>query len=75
MHRALITHPMFAVVGIDQGGTFEEKDVSKWAQEEVKRHLLEVAFESADGNTELSISEVTKVDGDANIWVVRGKKR
>ncbi|GAX83043.1 hypothetical protein CEUSTIGMA_g10469.t1 [Chlamydomonas eustigma] len=53
----------------NHAGTFEERNVSKWAQDRLKDLL---AGCSAGGVT---ITEVSSVIGDANIWMVRGKKR
>mmetsp|Transcript_38249 Transcript_38249/g.108132 ORF Transcript_38249/g.108132 Transcript_38249/m.108132 type:complete len:215 (-) Transcript_38249:221-865(-) len=55
--------------------TFEERDVSKWAKEELSRQLLQVKCEAESGAVVVALSEVKKADGDANIWLVRGKKR
>jgi hypothetical protein len=53
----------------NHAGTFEERNVSKWAQDRLKDLLVGC---SAGG---VSVTEVTSVTGDANIWMVRGKKR
>mmetsp|Transcript_37438 Transcript_37438/g.88979 ORF Transcript_37438/g.88979 Transcript_37438/m.88979 type:complete len:211 (+) Transcript_37438:177-809(+) len=55
------------------GQTFEERDISKWAKQELKQQLLGVRIDS--GDIVATISSVTKVEGEAHIWVVRGKKR
>ncbi len=73
---------------VAQAGTFEEKNMSKWGKERLTEMLkgfsstgattLSPSFlnlQSYSNVAGVSVSEVTSISGDANIWLVRGKKR
>lgn len=56
-----------------QAGTFEERDCTAYAKEELKRLMDNFQHESAAGC--LQISELTSVEGEATVWLVRGSRR
>ncbi|CAL5222993.1 g5437 [Coccomyxa viridis] len=57
----------------NQAGTFEERDCTAYAKEELKRLMDNFQHESAAGC--LQISELTSVEGEATVWLVRGSRR
>lgn len=58
----------------NQAGTWEEKNLNKWACDKIKELLISVAtLEFSDGGAE--IAEVSKCVGDAFLVTVRNKKR
>ena len=52
-----------------QAGTFEERSATPWAKERLTELLK--AFSSGG----VAVTVVSSITGDANIWMVRGKKR
>eukprot|EP01137_Pigoraptor_chileana_P021397 Opistho-2@85032 len=58
----------------NSAGTWEERDVSKWAQSRLKELLAGTSFDCGEGVSGV-ISETTKVSGEAVITFPRGKKR
>ena len=52
-----------------QAGTFEERSATPWAKERLTELLK--AFSSGG----VAMTAVSSITGDANIWMVRGKKR
>ena len=56
-----------------QAGTFEEKDCTAYAKEQLKDLMDEFEHNSAAGC--VHISKLTSVQGEATVWVVRGSKR
>merc|ERR1712216_237187 len=60
----------------NQAGTYEEKNMSKWAAERLKALLVGLTFEipTGSGGT-ISSTAVEDFQGDANISVSRGKRR
>lgn len=56
-----------------QAGTFEERDVSGWAKEQLE--LLLVGLEHRTPTAIVTLTEVKKTTGEAHVWLVRGKKR
>ncbi|CAK0885131.1 unnamed protein product [Prorocentrum cordatum] len=58
-------------------GTYEEKSMTKWVQDQLKSKLAGVAFEipAGAGGGSISCSSVDDIKGDANISVCRGKRR
>lgn len=58
----------------NRAGTWEEKNLNKWATERIKELLLSMgSLEFSGGKAE--IAEVTKCSGDAFLVTVRNKKR
>jgi hypothetical protein len=55
-------------------GTWEEKDLSSWAQDTLKKLLLSVVIPS-HSDMKINITSVNKCTGDASIVYSRGKKR
>jgi len=53
----------------NHAGTFEERCVTEWAKDRLKLKLRDL---SKGGVT---ITDVNSITGDANIWIVRGKRR
>ena len=61
------------------GGTWEEKDVSEWANNSLKEMVLETSYalpisSPAPGAT-VTVEKVSKLEGHASVAVVRGKMR
>ncbi|XP_011093912.1 uncharacterized protein LOC105173740 [Sesamum indicum] len=58
----------------NRAGTWEEKNLNKWATDRIKELLASVgSLEFSDGKAE--IAEVTRCSGDAFLVTVRNKKR
>ncbi|MFS7967257.1 putative activator of 90kDa heat shock protein ATPase [Helianthus anomalus] len=58
----------------NKAGTWEEKNLNKWATERIKELLLSVgSLEFSSGNAK--IAEVSRCTGDAFLVTVRNKKR
>lgn len=53
----------------NQAGTFEERCVTAWSKDRLKGLLAGLSKGAA------RILDLTSISGDANIWLVRGKKR
>jgi len=56
-----------------QAGTFEEKDCTTYAKEQLK--ILMDGFEHGSAAGCVHISDLTSLQGEATVWVVRGSKR
>ncbi|KAJ8524980.1 hypothetical protein ON010_g16135 [Phytophthora cinnamomi] len=54
-------------------GTFEERVVTKWAEDKWKEVFTGATY--SEGNLQATLKEPEKITGDASICVVRGKKR
>ncbi len=67
-HRHFNTHSQSL-----QAGTFEERDCTAYAKEQLKGLMDDFQHESAAGC--LQINELTSVEGEATVWLVRGSKR
>lgn len=52
-----------------QAGTFEERDVTEWAKQQLQAALASTISSTA------SVTNVNSITGHANIWFIRGKKR
>lgn len=63
----------------NKAGTWEERDVSSWAEETLKAALLTAEYILPDGSPSPGargvVSKVSKIDGHASFATVRGKKR
>ncbi|KAJ8564579.1 hypothetical protein K7X08_001039 [Anisodus acutangulus] len=58
----------------NRAGTWEEKNLNKWANDRIKELLISVgSLEYSGGKAE--VSEVTRCSGDAFLVTVRNKKR
>ncbi|KAK4414925.1 hypothetical protein Salat_2599500 [Sesamum alatum] len=57
----------------NRAGTWEEKNLNKWATDRIKELLAPVSLEFSGGKAE--IAEVTRCSGDAFLVTVRNKKR
>jgi hypothetical protein len=57
-------------------GTWEERDVTQWANDRLRALLAALSCRSsANGSDELTISSVTSLEGDASIAMARGKRK
>jgi activator of HSP90 ATPase len=63
----------------NQAGTWEEKDVSQWAQDTLTQAILQTTFtlppSSPAPNALVTVQKVKSLDGHASVAVVRGKTR
>lgn len=63
----------------NKAGTWEEKDVSLWAQDQLKAMLLLAEYKMPDSsplpNSIAKITSVKKINGHASVATVRGKRR
>lgn len=63
----------------NKAGTWEERDVSSWAEETLKAALLTAEYVLPDGSPSPGargvVSKVSKFEGHASFATVRGKKR
>ena len=62
----------------NQGSTFEERDMTRWAKQRINDLLANVEYRVENGPEEATVLKVVKVkdlEGDASIAVFRGKKR
>ncbi|CAK4678434.1 hypothetical protein LEN26_012424 [Aphanomyces euteiches] len=60
----------------NQGGTWEEINKTQWAQEALRRHILETySVSDAKSGWEIRATTIVKCDGDAKLVFSRGKKR
>ncbi|KAK2972696.1 hypothetical protein RJ640_025547 [Escallonia rubra] len=57
----------------NRAGTWEEKNLNKWASDRIKELLVSMALEFSGGRAE--IAEVSRCVGDAFLVIVRNKKR
>merc|ERR1712176_1094650 len=61
------------------GGTWEEKDVSDWANKSLKELIHQASYElpmsSPAPGAVVTVSDVSKLEGHASVAVVRGKMR
>lgn len=56
-------------------GTFEEKDLSKWAHDRIKSLFTGAELSGLANSGTGTIKEVSKVSGDSSVVFTRGKKR
>eukprot|EP00475_Leptophrys_vorax_P044119 TRINITY_DN871_c0_g1_i1.p1 TRINITY_DN871_c0_g1~~TRINITY_DN871_c0_g1_i1.p1 ORF type:complete len:212 (+),score=41.18 TRINITY_DN871_c0_g1_i1:50-685(+) len=56
-------------------GTWEERDMTKWAEHKIKEVLVGYEFPGSFERGTIKINEVKKVEGHASIIFVRGKKK
>lgn len=63
----------------NNAGTWEEKDVSKWAKEALTKLILQTSYtlpsSSPAPSAVATVTKVSKLDGHASVVVVRGKTR
>mmetsp|Transcript_14577 Transcript_14577/g.41374 ORF Transcript_14577/g.41374 Transcript_14577/m.41374 type:complete len:428 (-) Transcript_14577:169-1452(-) len=66
----------------NQGGTFEEKTMTEWARKRLKELLVgtqvSVPVQDSDGDVlsdDITVTDLTDLDGDASITFTRGKRR
>ena len=59
----------------NQGGTYEEKNVSEWARNALEAAMLQASFTAASGEWSVRVVGVKDVEGDAEIIAMRGKRR
>ncbi|KUF96914.1 hypothetical protein AM588_10006326 [Phytophthora nicotianae] len=57
----------------NKAGTFEERVVTKWAEDKWKEIFTGATY--SEGNLQATLKAPEKISGDASICVVRGKKR
>jgi activator of HSP90 ATPase len=58
---------------MQQGGTFEERNVTAWAKEQLEALL--VGLEHSTPAARVSVSSLTSATGEAHVWIMRHKKR
>jgi activator of HSP90 ATPase len=56
-------------------GTWEERDVSTWAEQRIKQLIGSYQFPSLEDGGCVKIKSVKKVEGRASVIYVRGKKK
>ena len=56
-----------------QAGTFEERDCTAFAKEQLKALICGLDHKAA--GCLLRLDKLTSVDGEATVWVVRSNKR
>ena len=56
-----------------QAGTFEERDCTAFAKEQLK--VLVGGLEHKAAGCVLRLAKLTSIDGEATVWLVRGNKR
>ena len=56
-----------------KGGTFEERNVTAWAKEQLEALL--VGMEHSTPSARVRIDTLTSASGEAHVWIVRHKKR
>mmetsp|Transcript_32703 Transcript_32703/g.79295 ORF Transcript_32703/g.79295 Transcript_32703/m.79295 type:complete len:422 (+) Transcript_32703:81-1346(+) len=63
----------------NKAGTWEEKDRTKWAQESLKKMVMETTYSfpasSPAPDAKVTVSKVQKLDGHASVARARGKTR
>lgn len=63
----------------NQAGTWEEKDLSKWAKSTLEEHILQTKYVLPDSSPApgavVTVTKVKTLDGHASTAVARGKKR
>ncbi|ETI54534.1 hypothetical protein F441_02629 [Phytophthora nicotianae CJ01A1] len=59
----------------NQGNTFEEKDMTSWAKRKLEKVVSGVSAPLGSGEGVVTSLEVSDLEGDASIAVVRGAKR
>lgn len=59
----------------NQGNTFEEKDMTVWAKNKLEKIVSGISAPLGSGNGVVTSLEVSNLEGDASIAVVRGAKR
>ncbi|KAL3665919.1 hypothetical protein V7S43_009339 [Phytophthora oleae] len=59
----------------NQGNTFEEKDMTSWAKGKLEKIVSGISAPLGAGEGVVSSKEVSNLEGDASIAVVRGAKR
>ncbi|CAH0521395.1 unnamed protein product [Peronospora belbahrii] len=59
----------------NQGNTFEEKDMTVWAKNKLEKVLSGISAPLGTGEGVVTSLEVSNLEGDASIAVVRGAKR
>lgn len=58
---------------IVQAGTFEERDCTAFAKEQLQ--VLLVGLQHSTSGGILRLNELTSMEGEATVWVVRGSRR
>ncbi|CAI5724633.1 unnamed protein product [Peronospora destructor] len=59
----------------NQGNTFEEKDMTAWAKSKLEKIVSGISAPLGTGDGVVTSLEVSNLEGDASIAVVRGAKR
>lgn len=59
----------------NQAGTYEEKNMKKWLDEQLAAKLVGISFALPAGNGSISTTAVENIKGDASISSSRGKRR
>eukprot|EP00933_Yihiella_yeosuensis_P082344 TRINITY_DN9619_c0_g2_i1.p1 TRINITY_DN9619_c0_g2~~TRINITY_DN9619_c0_g2_i1.p1 ORF type:complete len:392 (+),score=110.33 TRINITY_DN9619_c0_g2_i1:86-1261(+) len=59
----------------NQAGTYEEKGMTKWLDENLKQNLVGIKFDLPTGAGSISTTGIANRSGDASISVSRGKRR
>ena len=64
-----IGHTVFGM----QAGTFEERNVTAWAKEQLA--VLLVGLQHSSAGKRVSLTGFTSAAGGAHVWIMRSKKR
>ena len=56
-----------------QAGTFEERNVTAWAKEQLEVFLVGMQHRTPSGI--VRVSTLTSASGEAHVWILRHKKR
>ena len=72
-HTDIVWHVSIATMILLQAGTFEEKDCTAFAKEQLK--VLIGGLEHKSAGCLLRLGKLTYIDGEATVWVVRSNKR
>lgn len=63
----------------NQAGTWEEKDVTKWAEDSLRKQILRTTYTLPESSPVpgalVTVTKVKKLDGHASFALARGKKR
>lgn len=59
----------------NSAGTFEAKDFTKWSHNQLKQKFEEIIHENISSNDFFQITEVKNIIGDAQITMMRNKKK
>lgn len=73
IHACIAWHVLNGTVMLLQAGTFEERDCTAFAKEQLK--VLINGLEHKAAGCLLRLGSFTSIEGEATVWVVRSNKR